>query len=220
VTNVRNVTNITNITNITNVNVTNIHYAYRDVGTTAVSGSVFRSGQPVARAVVKVTPQQLAQAQVIAHPSITPARTAAFGGKPPAARPVAKALPVNAARVTAPPAATRAAPSTAPARPAPSTARAPAASAPVERAAPAARYTPPSTPPRFVTKTPPPARDVPFTAHEPAYRQDPGRPLEPQQEENLRQGKPAGPSKDREVLPHASAPKSESKPAPKDTKKH
>lgn len=227
VTNVR-VTNI-NITNITNVNVNNIHYAYRDVGTTAVSGAVFRSGQPVSRAVVKVTPQQLAKAQVIAHPEITPDRTAAFGGKTPAARPVAKAQPVRMARVIAPPAVTRAAPSaarapvesTAPAR----TAGAPAARpAPVERAAPAARYTPPSTPPRFITRTPPPTRDVPFTAHEPAYRQDPGRPLEPQQEQNLRQGKPAGPAKDREILPHEPAPKAqpraESKPAPKENKRH
>ena len=251
VTNVRNVTNITNITNITNVNVSNIHYAYRDVGTTAVNGSVFRSGQPVARAIVKVTPQQLAHAEVIAHPPITPARTAAFGGRTPAARPVATAQPVRTARVIAPPAgrgsqpATRVAPNGPPARPAPNAARAPETSsppapktqrsatgneapmsraAPVERAAPATRFAPPSTPPRFITRTPPPARDVPFAAHEPAYRQDPGRPLEPQQEENVRQGKPAGPAHDREILPHAPAPrpepKAEAKPAPKENKKH
>lgn len=259
VTNVRNVTNITNITNITNVNninninVTNIHYAYREVAATAVPGNVFRSGQPVARAVVRVTPQQIARAQVIAHPEIAPARTAAFGGRPPAARPVAKAQPVRAARVTAPPTAgrgsqpaTRVAPNGPPARPAPNVARVPEASAPptprpapnaprteapaarpvpVER--PAARYTPPSTPPRFVTRTPPPPRSVPFAAREPAYRMDPGRPLEPQQVQNLRQGKPAGPPRDREILPHAPAPRPEpkvesrpSRPAPQENKKH
>ncbi len=214
VTNVRNVT----ITNYTNINVTNIHYAYRDVGTTAVPGNVFRSGQAVGRAAVRVTPQQLANAQVIAHPAMAPVRTAAFGGRAPAARPVAKAQPVREARLSPPPAPARAAQP-----PARAAAPAPAAKpAPVEGAAPAARYTPPSTPPRFVTKTPPPARDVPFTAHEPAYRQDPGRPLEPQQEENLRQGKAAGPSKDREVLPHApkSQPKSESRSNSKEDKKH
>jgi len=278
VTNVRNVTNITNITNVTNVtnvNVNNIHYAYRDVATTAVPGNVFRSGQPVSHAAVKVTPQQLAKAQVIAHPAVAPARTAAFGGRTPAARPVAKAQPVRTARVIAPPPAgrgsqpaTRVAPNGTPAhpaapnvnrapvesapparateapankpapeaRPAPAERAAPATKAPAtkpapeprpapaERAAPAQRYAPPSTPPRFITRTPPPSRDVPFTAHQPALQQHPGRPLEPQQEENLRQGKPAGPARDREILPHAPAPKaqprSESRPAPKEDKKH
>jgi len=248
VTNVRNVT----ITNITSVNVTNIHYAYRDVATTAVPGNVFRSGQPVAHAAVRVTPQQLAKAQVIAHPEIAPARTAAFGGRAPAPRPVAKAQPVRTARVVAPPPAgrgsqpaTRVAPNGAPARPAaPNVNRAPVESAPAargteapanrpapetrpapaERAAPAPRYTPPSAPPRVITRTPPPPRDVPFTTHQPALQQHPGRPLEPQQEENLRQGRPAGPPKDREILPHAAAPRSqpkpESKPASKQDKKH
>jgi hypothetical protein len=266
--NVTNVRNVTNITNITNVNVTNIHYAYRNVATTAVPGNVFRSGQSVAHSAVRVTPQQLARAQVIAHPDITPARTAAFGGRTPAPRPVGKAQPIRSARVVVPPAAaraaqpgappagrgsqpaTRVAPNGPPAHPAPNMSRAPVESAPpargagapanrpapgnrpapqlrsapAERAAPAPRYTPPSTPPRFVTRTPPPARDVPFTAHQPALRRDPGRPLEPQQEENLRQGRPAGPPRDREILPHATAPKpqprSEARPAPNENKKH
>ncbi len=223
-----NVTNVrvTNI-NFTNINVTNVHYAYRDVGTTAVSGAAFRSGQPVARAIVKVTPQQLANAQVIAHPEIAPARAAAFGGRTPAARPVAKTQPVQTARVTPPPTA-RPAPNGAPSRPAPVTRPAPVESNPrtgeaPAGTAPAGRTAPPSAPPRFITRTPPPPRDLPFTAHEPALQQHPGRPLEPQQEENLRQGKPAGPQKDREVLPHAPAPKSqpkaESKP-PKENKKN
>src|SRR5262249_24823049 len=98
ITNVRNVTNITNITNVTNINVANIHYAYRDVATTAVPASVFRGGQPVASSAVHVTAQQLARAQVIAHPEISPARTAVFAGKP-----AIQAPPVRAVREATPP---------------------------------------------------------------------------------------------------------------------
>ena len=222
ITNVRNVTNITNITNVTNV--TNIHYAYRDVATTAVPANVFRSGQPVANAAVHVTPQQLAKAQVIAHPGINPARTAVFAGKP-----AVQAPPVRTARVTAPP------PARPPleARPAPEARSVPESAKPESRPAPPNRTTPESraTPPggggrapgnpppqrpAFITRTPPPSHDVPFSAHQPAMQQHPGRPLEPQQEENVRQGRPAGPPRDREVLPHAAPPpKEQPHPAPK-----
>ena len=213
ITNVRNVTNITNITNITNV--TNIHYAYREVATTAVPANVFRGGQPVASAAVHVTPQQLAQAQVIAHPEMNPTRTAVFAGKP-----AIQAPPVRAATVTAPP------PVRPPleARPAPGARPVPENATPESRPAPQTRTTPelraappqgralgnpPAQRPTFITRTPPPSRDVPFSAHEPAMQQHPGRPLEPQQEENLRQGRPAGPPRDREVLPHAAPPPKE-----------
>jgi hypothetical protein len=204
ITNVRNVTNITNITNVTNV--TNIHYAYRDVATTAVPANVFRGGQPVASAAVHVTPQQLAQAQVIAHPGINPTRTAVFAGKP-----TIQAPPVRTARVIAP---SPARPTSA-ARPAPqSTASVsrPATetrTAPESRAAPPQGHAPGEPPvarPTFITRTPPPPRDVPFSAHEPALQEHPGRPLEPQQEENVRRGRPAGAPHDREILPHATPP--------------
>jgi hypothetical protein len=222
ITNVRNVTNITNITNVTNINVSNIHYAYRDVATTAVPANVFRSGQPVANAAVHLTPQQLAQAQVIAHPPINPTRTAMFAGKP-----TVQAPPIRAARATAPPPA----PPALEARPAPAARPAPEHPAPETHPVPETRNAPelrpvqpqghapgvpPPTRPTFITRTPPPPRDVPFSAHEPALQQHPGRPLEPQQEENLRQGRPAGPPRDREVLPHpAPPPKQESHPEQK-----
>lgn len=104
VTNVRNVTNITNITNIvnrtnvTNINTANIHYAYRTVAATAVPVAAFSGGQPVARAVVHVTPAQLAQARVITRPAVTPARTAIFAG-----RAAVKAPPVRNAKFVVPP---------------------------------------------------------------------------------------------------------------------
>ena len=252
VTNVRNVTNITNITNITNVN--NIHYENRTVATTAVPAETFRSGQPVARQVIHVAPQQLAQAQVVAHPNVAPVKTAAFGGHPPAPTPPVRTPPVRATRMTAPFQGARAGqPSGAPpARGTPPTAAAPEgrpSSTPppvITRSSPPARTEPsqpapsfnrgtppprtqpgqpapsdggfkpfggnrpvtppPSTPPPVITRTPPPPRDVPFSAHEPAYQQHPGRPLEPQQEQNLRVGRPPGPMRDREVAPHAPPP--------------
>jgi Family of unknown function (DUF6600) len=61
---------------------------------------------------------------------------------------------------------------------------------------------PPATPPRVITRSAPPPRNIPFTAREPAMSQHPGRPLEPQQEQNIRQGRPAGPMRDTEVPPH------------------
>ena len=70
ITNIRNVTNITNITSVTNIN--NIHYQYQNIATTAVPKNAFSSGQPVARQMVHLTPQQLAKAQVIPHPAVNP----------------------------------------------------------------------------------------------------------------------------------------------------
>ena len=63
-----NVTNVTNITNITNVtNVTNVTYLNRGVAdaVTAVPQGAFSNGQPVARAAVRVTAQQLQSARVV-----------------------------------------------------------------------------------------------------------------------------------------------------------
>jgi hypothetical protein len=207
ITNVRNVTVINNyINNGRVVNVNNIQYQNRAVAVTAVSGDVFRSGQPVAHSVVRVTPEQLAKAQVIAHPEVAPARTAVFAGRAPVPAP-----PVRAARVTGPPPARGGPPAE---RPAPAvTHAAPAPAVRPATPAPEAHVTPrpapggpPATRPTFISKTPPPPRDIPFTAHQQALQQHPGRPLEPQQEENIRQGKPAGPQRDPEALPHAAPP--------------
>ena len=80
VTNVRNVTNITNIVSVTNVR--NITYVNRTVATTAVSSDAFRRGEPVERQIVRVDRDQIARAQVIPHPEITPeARAIAAGAQ-------------------------------------------------------------------------------------------------------------------------------------------
>ncbi|HEY6248677.1 MAG TPA: DUF6600 domain-containing protein [Candidatus Angelobacter sp.] len=56
----------------------------------------------------------------------------------------------------------------------------------------------------LVTKTPPPPPPPPFEVRKEAMQSHPGRPLEPQQVQNLQKGQPAGPMHDQEVHPHDS----------------
>ncbi|HWZ27932.1 MAG TPA: hypothetical protein VNX15_05195, partial [Gemmatimonadales bacterium] len=57
----------------------------------------------------------------------------------------------------------------------------------------------PQTQPLLRARRPPPAPDPAPAVRQQAIQQHPGRPLEPQQVDNLRQGKPAGPMRDVEV---------------------
>jgi hypothetical protein len=92
------VTNVYNTTIINNktTNITNITYANRNVANavTVVPQSAFASAQPVAKAAVKVTPQQLAAAPVSGRVAVAPTQQAVLG---------AKAATAN--HVTAPPSA-------------------------------------------------------------------------------------------------------------------
>lgn len=65
--------------------------------------------------------------------------------------------------------------------------------------------TPTAGRPPLVTKTQPPPERVPFQQRQPAMQEHAGRPLEPQQRDNIREGKPAGPMVDREYPPHPPA---------------
>ena len=65
---------------------------------------------------------------------------------------------------------------------------------------------PPPTPPALVGRTPPPPEKLPYEQKAPAMEQHPGRPLEPQQRENLRTGNPPGPMMDREYPSHPAPP--------------
>jgi len=56
--------------------------------------------------------------------------------------------------------------------------------------------------PRLITRNAPPPPRVPFVQERPALAEHPGRPLEPQQVENLRYGRPPGEMRDREFPPH------------------
>ncbi len=89
------------------------------------------------------------------------------------------------------PVVTRNAPSAAPERP-----TAPAAVMPNEPR--------PSRP--IITRNAPPMPRLPISARMPAMQSHPGRPLEPQQIQNMRGGRPAGPPRDVEVPSHAAAP--------------
>jgi len=94
-------TTVTNVYNTTIINnkttsITNITYANRNVpnAVTVVPQNAFASAQPVAKAAVKVTPQQLAAAPVSGRVAVAPTQQAVLG---------AKAATAN--HVTAPPAA-------------------------------------------------------------------------------------------------------------------
>jgi hypothetical protein len=165
-------------------NVASFHYVNRGVAVTAVSGDVFRGGQPVARGLVHVTPEQLAHAEVIPHPEVSPTSRAVFG-----AREVA-APPVRAAGFGAPRPASSGAPSgLRPSAPGPAVA--------------ARTGGPPNAPfPHTFTRNAPAPANAPYAARQDAYSSHPGRPLEPQQMNNLRAGKPAGPMQDKETIPH------------------
>jgi hypothetical protein len=210
ITNIRNVTNITNITNITDIS--RVNYKYRTIAATAVPANVFSSGQPVAHHVVRVPSERLARAQVVPHPTVNPTLRAALPGKPVTAPPVARFVPARgptsiastrrpSGDVRQSPAVTpRTAPRTAP--PAENGKR--AAPPPTESARPPARIVAPpreSLPP-LITRNAPPPPHVPFVERRPLMSEHPGRPLEPQQLENLRAGRPPGPMADPEFPPH------------------
>jgi hypothetical protein len=195
ITNIRNVTNITNITNVTTIS--NVHYAYRNIATTAVPANVFSNGQPVARQAVHLTPQQLERAQIVPHPAVNPAQRAALPGRPTGTPPVRARAPVAAFRSVA---ANRPAPNM------PSTVR-PGTPAPNNRPQPMPNRMPPHTPPAaspgLFNRSVPPPPEVPFTTQRHAMLEHPGRPLEPQQLEDLRARRPVGPMLDREFPPHS-----------------
>lgn len=187
------------------------HYANREVGFTAVSGEVFRGGQPVARGMVRIPPEQMSHAGVIPHPEINPTSRAVFGARAVAAPPVHNARLGAPGPGTAPHAASYGTPHGAASGPAEGTFT-PRTPTPATREA--SRSGPPATPfPHMFTRNAPAPNNAPFAARQDAYSSHPGRPLEPQQMNNLRAGKPAGPMKDKESLPHASAQHTGSKPS-------
>ena len=105
-----NITHVTNI-NVTNVNVTNVHYANQQVAgaVTAVPQNAFVNARPVAAAAQRVTPQQMAGAQVLgAAPHVAPQRQSVLGSavnRQVAAPPQAVMSRQVVARATPPPAA-------------------------------------------------------------------------------------------------------------------
>jgi len=183
-----------NVVNVTNI--TNIHYVNREVGVTAVSGEVFRGGERVDRGRVRVSPEQLAHAEVVPHPDVTPTSHAVFGAKavsPPPVRSPRMGGLEHAPMMTRP---TEHATVTTPSGPRPPV------YTPVTREATHPGGPPTTAFPHVFTRNTPAPANAPFKARQDAYASHPGRPLEPQQMNNVRAGKPAGPMRDKESIPH------------------
>jgi Family of unknown function (DUF6600) len=71
----------------------------------------------------------------------------------------------------------------------------------------------------LVTKNPAPPQSPSFSQRQPAMQDHPGRPLEPQQVENIRRGAPAGPRQDREVPSHGGGSSKQAPPPAKNESK-
>jgi hypothetical protein len=193
-------------------------YVNRPLATVVVSEASFAAGRPVGQSLVRVSAGALAAAPVLPHPLVTPQRTLVV---PMAAR----AVPVHAARPTL---ASRTGEAAMP-QPASRTAEAGSsvrATAPAalqaapsqggaagQRAEPAQRSAP--EPQVLFHRAVPPEPRPSFEQQQRAIETiDPGRPLGPQQMENLRQNRPAGPPQQREALHPAPAPAPAPRPTP------
>ena len=228
VTNINRVTinRATNITNITNTNYYNyyhnkaafnhIHYTNRNIATTAVRANDFASGSPITpRTAIHPTRLQLAHVQVIPHPFVTPT-TRSIVPHPVTAIPVTSHRPnlitlrgeqrmgLGARSSTMPNHA---------AMPSQTMAQQPSSVSPERSTGPqnsvrnglrhpitSDQINQPAK--ELITRTPPPANLPTFEQRQPAFRQDPGRPLDPGQVNNLSQGRPAGPFRSTEFPPH------------------
>ena len=200
-------------------------YINRTVATTAVTQRDFAAGHHInASQPVRLdgnAREQLNQAPVLPHPMVTPAATIAAPQNPARAVPPTLARPVLAGREGD----TRPASSPAPSSgfpmqrdhqptysPAPSNVARPSPAQPVPaQRMPVAPVQPQAAPRSLVNQTPPQPVQPPFEQQRQAIeRNDPGRPLGPQQVENLRAGRPAGPP----AQPEATHPAPRPAPAP------
>lgn len=208
--------------NVTVVDYDRVRYANRDRGFTAVSSETFRGGVPVARRMVTVSNTQVTSARVIPHPLITPTITA-MRGRPSIAPPPPVVTDERVRTVVHPipvrrqPMITQAGPrpeaqpgqQDQEARPDQRPRQEPAR--PGQPAQPQAQSV---EPPLLQARRPAPPADPGVQVRQQAIEQHPGRPLEPQQMQNLRQGRPAGPMKDRET-PRDVRPAAQPKPQPR-----
>jgi hypothetical protein len=217
---VRNVYNqhVTNVYNTTTV--VNHVYVNREVATVAVSQTNFAAGKRVTTSEVHLTPEALAAAPVLPHPLVTPQRSMIVS-TPARAVPVRSSRPVMASRID-----TAVKPSMIQTpNPARAVERLDTTPAPVERAEPRTSPEPRTNPERPANPEPQPSatpapprvlfnKAVPpeprpsFDVQQKAIEQtDPGRPLSPQQLNNLRQNQPAGRPQETEKPHPAAAPK-------------
>jgi hypothetical protein len=215
-------------------------YANRQIATVAVTQASFAAGRRVSVSSVHVSTEALAGAPVLPHPLVTPQRTM-IGAGPARAVPLHEMRPALASHIenNALPATRSPQPATAN-RPAP-IARQPQPAIESQRPsqsqpAPAERQPQPSeetarpiegatrpqgmpapaaSPRPFYNRAVPPPPRPSFEEQQKAIEStDPGRPLSPQQMNNLRQGHPAGQPEQRET-PHPAATPPRPAPAPR-----
>jgi hypothetical protein len=187
-------------------------YGNRPLATVAVSQAGFAAGKPVAQAAVHVSAAALAAAPVLPHPLVTPQRTMVVGT-------VARAVPARAgrpaltSRTGEEPVGQTAARTEDAGTPATVVRSvAPAEERPQAVATPGA---PATARPLFHQASPPPSRPSFDEQQKAIETTDPGRPLGPQQMENLRQNRPAGPPQQMETPHPAAAPRPSPPPPPR-----
>jgi hypothetical protein len=239
--------NTVQVLNIYNQRVANVYntttvvnhvYVNREVATIAVSQTSFAAGRRVTGAEVHPTPEALAAGTVLPHPLVTPQRSMIVSAP-------ARAVPVRSSR---PGLASRVDTSVKPPviqtpNPARTVERLDPTPAPVERASPEPPTNPeprPNPEPRTNPAAQPPAAPAPprvlfnkavppdprpsFDAQQKAINEtDPGRPLSPQQLNNIRQNQPAGRPQETEKPHPAATPKpapASRTPPPAAEKKH
>ena len=213
--NVSGVRNVTNITTIIEVQRQRPPaYVNRTVAMTAVPTETFRNGRRISSDAVHVRPEEAVRAPVVSHPAAAPTERATMAGNPVTAprvgpRPVQRNAerrepPGQARRDAPPPGQTRR--DVPPPDPVPPVStKTPPPPPPPGRGRdenPPARGAPPQGQREVITRRDPPPEPPPFKAKEPAMQQHPGKPLEPQQVQNIQRGREAGPPRDREVPPH------------------
>ena len=184
-------------------------YVNRPLGTVAVTQASFAAGRPVSGAGARVSAEGVANAPVVPHPLVTPQRTMVVGT-------AARAVPARAPRPTlasrtgeepASPSGSSTGERTGAAASPAAVVRPQVPPAVVEGAAPQNR-------PLFHQAAPPPPRPSFDEQQKAIETTDPGRPLGPQQMENLRQNRAAGPAQQPEAPHPAPAPRLSPPPAP------
>jgi hypothetical protein len=199
-------------------------YTNRPLATVAVTQASFAAGRPVGRADTRVSADIVANAPVVPHPLVTPQRTMIVG-TPARAVPPRAARPTLLTRTVEEPAGqprTNAverggeAANSAAANPSNRTAAAGNPSAVVRPQAPSApvEVATPQSRPLFHQAMPPQPRPSFDEQQKAIETNDPGRPLGPQQMENLRQNRPAGPPQQQEPPHPAPAPRTSPPPRP------
>jgi hypothetical protein len=221
-----------------------IQYVNRRTGTIAVRANEFAGGRPITpHTAIRLNAQQLAHAQIIPHPFVNPTRSSVVphpvtSVPQSAQRPMLMTTrgelhPAPGGHGTMPSQGNRPQPmpSSAMSRPmtpqrTPETRTNPAQPIHANPAQPLHNNIAPRSPVNLeqshppdrtlISRTPPPAPRPTFEERQPAYNRDPGRPLGPQQVNNLMQGRPAGQPRSPEFPPHPAWAPRPAAPAPRE----